>query len=212
MNLGQWSGHQVFDLRTENCWPETQAALVLSCLLSAEIVDTVNYTVIVWWREKNCDYITVCVCMCLPCSLLPQPDWLIHWQHTCFNALLIKFSTDPSSEIKHKQDSVSARRGQKSEAYLEGINNAFEILSCWSIYSWWAHRRDSITSAVLLSRKFYNSSRSNLLEMHKYAISGQTIITNNYQFVVCHASLKFILSIWSYLDQYIVCTHCTIKC
>lgn len=205
---------------TPSLWPEDRKLLTWDTSCTCPLLSSLC------WNSRHCQlhchcvmkgeklwlHYCVCVCICLPCSLLPQPDWLIHWQHTCFNALLIKFSTDPSSEIKHKQDSVSARRGQKSEAYLEGINNAFEILSYLSIYSWWAHRRDSITSAVLLSRKFYNSSRSNLLEMHKYAISGQTIITNNYQFVVCHASLKFILSIWSYLDQYIVCTHCTIKC
>lgn len=74
MSLGQWSGHQVFDLRTKSCWPETQAALVFSCLLSAEIVDTVNYTVIVWSRVKNVNYMCVCV--------LPKPGWLralLHW-------------------------------------------------------------------------------------------------------------------------------------
>lgn len=53
MNLRQWGEHQVLTWVHKSCWPETQAALVFSCLLSAEIVDTVIYTAMVWTRGRT---------------------------------------------------------------------------------------------------------------------------------------------------------------
>lgn len=53
MNLRQWGEHQVLTWVHKNCWPETQAALVFSCLLSAEIVDTVIYTAVVSTRGRT---------------------------------------------------------------------------------------------------------------------------------------------------------------
>lgn len=52
MNLRQWGEHQVLTWVHKSCWPETQAALVFSCLLSAEIVDTVIYTATVCTRGR----------------------------------------------------------------------------------------------------------------------------------------------------------------
>lgn len=52
MDLRQWGEHQVLTRVHKNRWPETQAALVFSCLLSAEIVETVIYAATVWTGRR----------------------------------------------------------------------------------------------------------------------------------------------------------------
>ena len=151
MNLGQWSGHQVFDLRTENCWPETQAALVFSCLLSGEIVDTVNYTVIMWWGDKQ-SYLLICVhenvFTLLPAAItwLTDPLTAFHHltntdQHWCYLGVQTHtwlFSAPAATLWKLR--------------HLEGM-----IHCCWDTgfrvrlgIKWWKHSFVCITSTITL--------------------------------------------------------------
>lgn len=116
MNLGQWSGHQVFDLRTENCWPETQAALVFSCLLSAEIVETVNYTVIVWWRDKKNVIAKLYACVC------------VYPSHCCHN--LTDWSADSTPVSLHCWYSSALTLAQRS-------NTNTTLLSAPASTLWW---------------------------------------------------------------------------